>query len=144
MHIIDAYSVKPIDRETLQQAAKDTGGKLIVAEDHWPEGGLGDAVLEAFTGPHAAAADGAEAGSTQDARLRNSGELLAAAGIDADHIVQAVKSLVQEKLNLTQRRKGRVVRGSILCVLASLREVFLDSWRRRSCASWSSTPAVRP
>src|SRR6266850_1423061 len=35
IRVIDAYSVKPIDWETMVQAAKDTGGKLIVVEDHW-------------------------------------------------------------------------------------------------------------
>ena len=48
VRIIDAYSVKPIDRTTLMEAARTTGGKIVVVEDHWPEGGLGDAVLEAF------------------------------------------------------------------------------------------------
>src|SRR5262249_11793686 len=51
IRVIDAYSVKPIDQGTLRQAAKETGGKLVVVEDHWFEGGLGDAVLDAFTAP---------------------------------------------------------------------------------------------
>lgn len=50
--VIDCYSVKPIDRETLRRALDDTG-LIIVAEDHWIDGGLGDAVLGALaeTGP---------------------------------------------------------------------------------------------
>src|SRR5437016_7401870 len=47
--IIDAYSVKPIDTETLYAAADQAGNCVVVVEDHWPEGGLGEAVLEAFT-----------------------------------------------------------------------------------------------
>src|SRR5439155_2504095 len=47
--VIDAYSIKPIDEETLMLAADEAGNKIVVVEDHWPEGGLGDAVLEAFT-----------------------------------------------------------------------------------------------
>src|SRR5205823_2368628 len=47
--IIDAYSVKPIDTETLYAAADEAGNCFVVVEDHWPEGGLGEAVLEAFT-----------------------------------------------------------------------------------------------
>ncbi len=47
--VIDAYSVKPIDARALRDAFRATGGRLVVAEDHWPEGGLGDAVLEALT-----------------------------------------------------------------------------------------------
>ena len=46
--VIDLYSVKPIDVETLRAAAEATGGRFVVAEDHWPEGGLGEAVLSAF------------------------------------------------------------------------------------------------
>ncbi|NIK61340.1 transketolase [Kribbella shirazensis] len=46
--VIDLYSVKPIDSKTLQDAAEATHGRLVVAEDHHPEGGLGDAVLAAL------------------------------------------------------------------------------------------------
>jgi transketolase len=99
VRIIDAYSVKPIDKATIQKAAQETG-RLIVVEDHWPEGGLGDAVLEVF------ARDGAEkakhngqvikAPSVVKLAVRSmpgSGtpqELLDAAGISAKHIVEAV------------------------------------------------------
>jgi transketolase len=47
IRIIDAYSVKPIDRDGLLAAAAATGGRMIVVEDHYEEGGLGDAVLNA-------------------------------------------------------------------------------------------------
>jgi transketolase len=53
VRVIDAYSVKPIDQETVRGALEETG-LVVVVEDHWIEGGLGDAVLEAL------AADGAE------------------------------------------------------------------------------------
>ena len=42
--VIDAYSVKPVDVITLRAAARETG-RIVTVEDHWPEGGLGDAVL---------------------------------------------------------------------------------------------------
>ena len=45
--MIDAYSVKPIDRDGLLAAARETGGRIVVVEDHYDEGGLGDAVLNA-------------------------------------------------------------------------------------------------
>ena len=45
--VIDCYSVKPIDGATLAAAARETG-HLVVVEDHWPEGGLGEAVLTAL------------------------------------------------------------------------------------------------
>ena len=49
IRVVDAYSVKPIDREGLAGHAKATGGKLLVVEDHWPEGGLGEAVAATFS-----------------------------------------------------------------------------------------------
>ncbi len=78
LRVIDAYSVKPIDRETLREAAHDVGGRLIVAEDHWPEGGLGAAVREALDGnggvPDGGAARNARApGGSPDARFRFAG-----------------------------------------------------------------------
>jgi transketolase len=47
VRVIDAYSVKPIDEQALRQTAQETGA-LIVVEDHWAEGGLGEAVLAAL------------------------------------------------------------------------------------------------
>jgi transketolase len=93
VRIIDAYSVKPIDRATLHQAAKDTG-KLIVVEDHWPEGGLGDAVLEAFTGKDAPKATVLKLGVHGMPGSATPAQLMDKAGIDANHIVKAVQSLV--------------------------------------------------
>jgi transketolase len=47
VRVIDCYSVKPIDGATLREALDDTG-LIVTVEDHWIEGGLGDAVLEAL------------------------------------------------------------------------------------------------
>ena len=49
VRLIDLYSVKPIDSDTLEAAARDTG-TLLTVEDHWAEGGIGDAVLGALGG----------------------------------------------------------------------------------------------
>ena len=94
IRVIDAYSVKPIDRETLHRAARDTLGKLVVIEDHWFEGGLGDAVLDAFAGTRF---DGLRVIKLAVRDMPGSGtpaELMAAAGIDAGHLIQAVKCLL--------------------------------------------------
>ena len=94
IRIIDAYSVKPIDRETLLRAARDTQGKVVVVEDHWFEGGLGDAVLDAFA---ETPVDGLRVIKLAVRDMPGSGtpaELMSAAGIDADHLVQAVKGLL--------------------------------------------------
>jgi transketolase len=90
--VIDCYSVKPIDAQTLAAAAAATGGRIVVAEDHHPEGGLGSAVADALLG----------AGRQNLVRLAVSGmpgsgsgeELLAWAGIDADGIAAAARKLV--------------------------------------------------
>ena len=87
--VIDCYSVKPIDAETLQAA----GDRIVTVEDHWPEGGLGEAVLSAFS-------DAEERPRVLQLAVRDmprSGkpaELLSAAGIDAEHIADAARRLV--------------------------------------------------
>jgi transketolase len=91
--VIDLYSVKPVDTGTLIAAAEATGDRIVVAEDHYPEGGIGSAVLEALSdaGHPVGIAHLAVRG------LPGSGtpaELLDAAGISADHIVTAARSLL--------------------------------------------------
>ena len=90
--VIDLYSVKPVDGETLRQAAADTGAILTV-EDHWPEGGLGDAVLGAL-----AEVEGVRVRKLAVTEMPGSGtpeELVHAYGIDADAIVAAAQDLVR-------------------------------------------------
>jgi transketolase len=94
IRVIDAYSVKPIDSETLRQAARETGNTLIVVEDHWPEGGLGDAVLDAFTGTGETLPTVVKLAVRDMPGSGKPAELLHAAGIDADCIAGAVKKLV--------------------------------------------------
>ena len=80
--VIDAYSIKPIDAETLRAAARECGA-IVTVEDHWPEGGLGDAVLEAL----AEADDRPPVRKLAVREMPTSGtpdELLHWAGIDAD------------------------------------------------------------
>jgi transketolase len=94
--VIDLYSIKPIDAETLHAAAEATG-RLVTVEDHYPEGGVGDAVLASL------AESGAEARVVKLAvsELPHSGkpaELLAAYGIDADGIANAARQLVREPI----------------------------------------------
>jgi len=91
--VIDLYSIKPLDAETLRDAAEVTGGRIVTVEDHWAEGGLGEAVLAAF----AEAEERPRVKVLAVTGMPHSGkpaELLAAAGIDADHIAQAARELV--------------------------------------------------
>jgi transketolase len=97
IRVVDAYSIKPIDGETLWRCARETENGVITVEDHWPEGGLGEAVLHALT--ERAVENGQTAPQVQILGvlgMPGSGtpdELLHAAGIDADAIVAAVKEL---------------------------------------------------
>jgi transketolase len=91
VRVIDAYSVKPIDAEALREAARVTGGRLIVVEDHWYEGGLGDAVLDAFAGVTDKTLDVIKLAVRAMPTSGTPAELLSAAGIDAEHIAQAVR-----------------------------------------------------
>jgi transketolase len=89
--VVDLYSVKPIDSATLRAAARDTAG-FVTVEDHWPEGGLGEAVLSVFANEElrprvVKLAVRAMPGSATPA------EQLAAAGIDAAAIVEAARAL---------------------------------------------------
>lgn len=91
VRVIDLYSIKPLDIETIEKAARET--KLILTvEDHFPEGGIGEAVAAALshtatpvhslavrTMPHSGAPD----------------ELLAHAQINRDAIVQKIKNLLE-------------------------------------------------
>jgi transketolase len=95
VRVIDLYSVKPIDVETIAKATKETR-HLVVVEDHWAQGGLGDAVLAALAqAQNEGILDGEAAKFTHLAvtKMPGSGkpqELLDAAGISAKHIVAAV------------------------------------------------------
>jgi transketolase len=92
--VIDCYSIKPIATEVLAEAARQCGGILIVVEDHYPEGGLGAAVMEALAGSdhpprifHLAVRDVPKSGRSSD--------LMAAEGIDADAIAKAARHAAQ-------------------------------------------------
>jgi transketolase len=95
--VIDLYSVKPLDRATLIAAAEETWN-IVTVEDHWAEGGLGDAVLDAL----ADARVHPRVTKLAVRELQGSGtpaELLHAAGIDHKHIAQAAKRLIAESMH---------------------------------------------
>jgi transketolase len=97
IRVIDAYSVKPIDAETLVAAAEEAGNTFVVVEDHWPEGGLGDAVLEAFSRRGGPPPEIVKLAVQSMPGSGTPAALLDAAGISARHIVAAVEALVRRK-----------------------------------------------
>jgi transketolase len=95
VRVIDCYSVKPIDAPALKAAAEATGGRMVVSEDHHPEGGLGSAVADALL---AAGQQNLHLTHLAVREMPGSGtgaELMAWAGIDADHIAAAARNLVK-------------------------------------------------
>jgi transketolase len=91
--VLDLYSVQPVDTRALLDAARATGGRLVVAEDHYPAGGLGSAVLDALSD----AGHPARISHLAVPGLPGSGtaaELMDAAGISARHIAAAARKAV--------------------------------------------------
>ncbi|MGH2456827.1 MAG: transketolase, partial [Candidatus Limnocylindria bacterium] len=94
--VIDLYSLKPVDVDTLRSAAAETGA-IVTVEDHYPEGGVGDAVLDAL-------ADAPMRPVVRKLAVRimpgsgSPAEQLAAAGIDAAHIAEAARELVRSRV----------------------------------------------
>ena len=93
--IIDAYSVKPIDEETILAAAQEAGNKFIVVEDHWPEGGLGDTVLEVFSMRDGSLPEVVKLAVESMPGSGTPDQLMDEAGISARHIVEAAMALVK-------------------------------------------------
>jgi transketolase len=91
VRIIDAYSVEPIDKDNISKEVAKAGNKVVVVEDHFQNGGLGDAVAQALSGKaeivHLAVKDLPRSGKPE--------ELLDKYGIDAKHIKNAVKELIK-------------------------------------------------
>jgi transketolase len=92
--VIDLYSIKPVDRENLHESMRLTEGRIVVVEDHWAQGGIGEAVLEAVSDSgvllksfiHLAVREMPGSGKPE--------ELLITAGIDSRSIEKAVRESV--------------------------------------------------
>jgi len=92
VRVLDCYSIKPIDADQLAAAARETAA-IVTVEDHWPEGGLGEAVLSAL--PPSRDQPPVVKLAVQGMPMSGTpAELLHAAGIDADAIVEVVRRLV--------------------------------------------------
>ncbi|XP_037687425.1 transketolase-like protein 2 [Choloepus didactylus] len=97
VRVIDPFTIKPLDAETIISNAKDTGGRVITVEDHYREGGIGEAVCAAVSGEpdilvHQLAVSGVP-------RSGKPSELLDMFEISARHIIAAVKCTLMNKNN---------------------------------------------
>jgi transketolase len=93
--VIDCYSVKPIDTDTLAAAVAATSGRIVVAEDHRPEGGLGSAVADGLLANGVSELELKHLAVTEMPGSGSPGELLSWAGIDAEHIAEAARELAK-------------------------------------------------
>ncbi len=91
--VIDLYSVKPVDAETLRAAARETG-VMVTVEDHWAEGGIGDAVLDALAPMGAGHPRVTKLAVHHMPGSATPDQQLATAGIDAEAIARAARELV--------------------------------------------------
>lgn len=91
VRVIDCWSIKPIDRELLLEAVEQTG-VILTVEDHYPEGGLGEAVAGALAG---ATWQGRHLAVSGVPRSGSSRELLARSGIDREAIAAALRELLR-------------------------------------------------
>lgn len=93
VRVIDPFTIKPIDVKTILHSARQTGGRLVVVEDHYPEGGIGEAVWSSLSlvrdvvMKHLAVTGVPRSGKPE--------ELLSMFGIDAASIVSAVKEVLK-------------------------------------------------
>lgn len=96
VRVIDCYSIKPIDKQTLFQASTECQQRLIVFEDHYIQGGLGDSVLEVFSGQSSELplAQIIKVGVTIRPHSGKPYQNLEEQGLTADKIVEKVKSVV--------------------------------------------------
>jgi transketolase len=93
VRVIDLYCVKPIDGNELAKEIAATGGGLITVEDHWAEGGIGEAVLSALAQAGVAPAKSRLLAVREMPHSGEPDELIDAFGISARHIVEAVRAI---------------------------------------------------
>ena len=96
VRVIDCYSIKPLDEPTLRKASRETAGVFTV-EDHYAQGGLGEAVASLGLMPKILAVT----------KMPHSGkleEVLAEQGIDAEGIIRKVKDTKVAQQGQTRQR----------------------------------------
>jgi transketolase len=108
--VIDLYSIKPLDLELLRETSRIVSGRLVVAEDHYPEGGVASAVVDALASDDhpprvvRCAVRGLPTSGTPE-------QLLDAAGISARYIADAARSLVGQPSGKGAGRSSPRVNG---------------------------------
>lgn len=93
IRILDPFTVKPIDKDGIIANAKECGGRIITVEDHYLEGGLGEAVLSAVSEEKGIIVK--KLGVSTIPRSGPPNELLEYFGIGQRHIAEAVQNIIK-------------------------------------------------
>jgi transketolase len=93
VRVIDLYCVKPLDGKALAAEIAATGGRLVTVEDHWAEGGIGEAVLAALAQANAAPSRSRLLAVRNMPHSGKPDELIDAFGISAKHVVDAINAI---------------------------------------------------
>lgn len=93
IRVIDLYCVKPLDGKAIANQLRSTAGRLVTVEDHWPEGGIGEAVLSALAAVGEAPAKSRLLAVREMPHSGKPDELMDAFGISARHIAAAVNEV---------------------------------------------------
>lgn len=93
VRVLDIFCLKPLDQKTIVSNAKECGGRIVVVEDHYPEGGIGDAVCSAVAQERNIVVKHLAVRGVP--RSGPSAALLNMFGIDAEHIVKAVYEVLK-------------------------------------------------
>ncbi|XP_050997284.1 transketolase-like protein 1 [Acomys russatus] len=96
VRVIDLFTIKPLDTSTIISNAKATGGRIITVEEHYPEGGIGEAVCAAVSvEPHMMVRQLAVMNVPWK---RRSSQVVDFSGISSRHIIVAVKCFLTNKI----------------------------------------------
>ena len=92
VRVVDVYSIKPIDINGLHAAVRASQNKVVTVEDHWWDGGLGDAVLNVFAGDATVTVE--KMAVVNLPTVGTGAEMMREAEIDAEAIVQRIQEIV--------------------------------------------------
>ncbi|KAF2359921.1 Transketolase N-terminal [Trinorchestia longiramus] len=93
VRVMDPFTIKPLDEAAVRAHAKQCGGRIVVVEDHYPEGGIGEAVKSAVSGERDIVVKHLAVNAVP--RSGKCDELLALFGINAESIVKAVEEVIK-------------------------------------------------
>lgn len=93
VRVLDPFTIKPLDVSAVQEHAAACGGRVVTVEDHYPEGGIGDAVLSALATCRNVVVRKLAVNSVP--RSGPPAELLEMFGISASHIVRACNDILK-------------------------------------------------